>query len=888
MGDDRSDQSQPFTMLQALPPRQPQSRKENAPPPQRSNQAIQRDIERKDEDDKSQTRILQLRKARFNGTTVPARNTTPLAGAFSSPTNVGDYSSPPPAFSSPLDHREQRPWSVDAGMDEVGALQEISNLSMRRRSHHSVRQQATPPRPLSSGTGTDRAKRSPERHALIEYPTTAADTFVLPASADCALQERVAPQSSKTRTARRKSHKSRRSRHSLHDEEATEYIEHLELQLAALQTQLQSLTSPSTSKTQSAKLRAMNNESRLLRQEVSAWETNFTERLRDQTDQHEVIVGSLRAQVRSLEREAEVMHGKLAILEVESEEKDDRLEAADAANQNLERRLEIMSELLATSPAKLELSSQAPVEARRRSPTKTKSLGLPLGSSAIPRLSPPRRPVRKSHPAPSLAEEIQYGRSNSPGSPIARRHRQPHERGRSGTCSSTDASAERLNESETDASEGILVQERPLSPTHQRLSLLRTQTEADARPKPLRQMRRFHCGATGPRTLILPATSSSNNISASAPVSAHPTPVLEIPSSTRTLDLPTEGHAFPTASRRRSATWADDDGFASWARRNASISGVTPVATRKTAPVTPALPSPNAPLLDAHNAQTATSQASVGFAIGKSLFEEFKSIQDDESSSSDFDGAGSPQTAEKHQGSPYAVPSPSAALVFRHSSISRSSQKIEPPSQTPAPWPEVQASRRTKLPSSQMPFPLRLVSTLATALARSLDRCAPSVQNAFTNAWDIFTLSRPVLEFRWWLIKLLIGDLRKRKRLWPSVLKDQQPSGKMKRATRADAEGLGIDNVSTRIPATHTPGDEDGTFQRTEPGGAPNEGGTALSDVLAHLDEVKAQEEASARHKRPAPPPVYWLRFGLTLVFAVGIAIKDGPSSLFLPRVGRD
>lgn len=42
----------------------------------------------------------------------------------------------------------------------------------------------------------------------------------------------------------------------------------------------------------------MNNESRLLRQEVKDWETKFSERVQDQTDQHEVIVGEFDQVVR--------------------------------------------------------------------------------------------------------------------------------------------------------------------------------------------------------------------------------------------------------------------------------------------------------------------------------------------------------------------------------------------------------------------------------------------------------------------------------------------------------------------------------------------------------------------------------------------------------------
>jgi len=53
-----------------------------------------------------------------------------------------------------------------------------------------------------------------------------------------------------------------------------------------------------------------------------------------------------------------------------------------------------------------------------------------------------------------------------------------------------------------------------------------------------------------------------------------------------------------------------------------------------------------------------------------------------------------------------------------------------------------------------------------------------------------------------------------------------------------------------------------------------------FGDVIEHLGKVKEREQYTAP---PLPPPVYWLRFGLTLVFAVGIALKDGPASLLVP-----
>lgn len=46
--------------------------------------------------------------------------------------------------------------------------------------------------------------------------------------------------------------------------------------------------------------------------------------------------------------------------------------------------------------------------------------------------------------------------------------------------------------------------------------------------------------------------------------------------------------------------------------------------------------------------------------------------------------------------------------------------------------------------------------------------------------------------------------------------------------------------------------------------------------VSRHYDAAK-QDDTSA--------PVNWLKLSMTLVFAVGVAIKDGPATLFTPRL---
>lgn len=295
------------------------------------------------------------------------------------------------------------------------------------------------------------------------------------------------------------------------------------------------------------------------------------------------------------------------------------------------------------------------------------------------------------------------------------------------------------------------------------------------------------------------------------------------------------------SNHRRSATWDDNEGLASRVRRSGSFRSFQSIEGPILQSTTPRFVPLEQSLPEDDSAQSKTGQASVGYAAGKSLFEEFKQMGDDNTSTpstSDVDST----PPQKHLGSPYP------SFLVESTPLPSLQEDIDPSQSLPIQSPEP-PGQGTTTGSGR----LHLVAALATAVSRSLDRRAPIVRQIFGNAWDIVTLSRPVLEFRWWLIKLLIGDLRKRHKLWPTL----SPARK------------------ARTPQA--------TTEVAKPELSPAEySAHALEDVLTHLDKVKAEEEELSP-ARP-PPPLYWIRFGLTLVFAVGIALKDGPSRLLIPR----
>lgn len=102
-----------------------------------------------------------------------------------------------------------------------------------------------------------------------------------------------------------------------------------------------------------------------------------------------------------------------------------------------------MSELVATSPRKLDLCSQDPLDARKRSPTRPKSLALPLTASSLPRLSTPQRAKRQSHigSVASLAIELDASRKTDLASPLTMRSSRQYSPTRWGSDTSTEESA---------------------------------------------------------------------------------------------------------------------------------------------------------------------------------------------------------------------------------------------------------------------------------------------------------------------------------------------------------------------------------------------------------------------------------------------------------------
>lgn len=158
--------------------------------------------------------------------------------------------------------------------------------------------------------------------------------------------------------------------------------------------------------------------------------------------------------------------------------------------------------------------------------------------------------------------------------------------------------------------------------------------------------------------------------------------------------------------------------------------------------------------------------------------------------------------------------------------------------------------------------PISFVGHIADHVSQTLDTSIQPARNIFTKAWSTVTLSRPAIEFRWWLIKLLLGDMKKK--------------GKLLQADRQ--LGLGISLSSTPLMIKDSQQDEQPSESVDQDCAIIDSPEVKRQSAVVGASEDTTQSPSPCRAKSSA---MTWLKFSMTLVLAVGIAIRDGPSALF-------
>lgn len=655
-------------------------------------------------------------------------------------------------------------------------------------------------------------------------------------------------------------------------EEKDQYIEHLESQLAATQTQLSSVTSPTVTQARSLKMRALNAQIRALQDELAGWETKYHDRIQEEFDERNQVEAGLKSRIRSVERDMEAYAQNARDLQHQLEQTKKSLDAAESANMELEKRLEAFANIVATSPQKPDFGF-IPFERRGhvrrqsalpRFPT-TGSLQLPQASWAMP--------------PPPLANDSHIQEEPCPGQEL-----QPP------LQTSTPSQSNVTNEVDFAYTENAAKRDSMLSTTSSRLSwTLPDATTIDGlicpstgKTKPSRRMRRFHAGSIMPKPLILSGTTQMDLIPATAPLleSYESPPAFPFPDVDEIVPRRMGLHDSPLVygQRRRHTsaevlTQEDIQSFSPLAAISPRQTSASPLSAQE--PIHH-LASPTCAVIEDTNTPRNYDYSSLTSAIGRNLFEELRRVR-----TVDTDVTGSTNSGTIPGSSPPSLPHvtsspfPEMPRNTAHQSPSQLRQRRLLHQRT--------MSEQTALPTrSRSRTAVALPSLMSISRSQSSGRSLPSTlshQNGgaandrsgnkiitiFSDLWRhpyilarrcfmrgerLMLFSSGVNKVQWWLLSFLLGPLVCKRLVQgaasPYLLTSSGPlsAKEWRRKWRRDRKRAASDNEARTCTC------------RAGAGG-------------------RAERGPLARHS-----PWLWIKFSLTLAFAIGAAIKDGPASL--------
>lgn len=325
----------------------------------------------------SHNRRLQLRNVGFRGSVLPARRVSPFFGSTALGTDIPTC--PVNDENTPRAAEKRSLFGEDLPPNSTSILQEISNSTRRTRD---IPKQAIIGI-FEDATATSWLEESSNNPSPSSRCATPAGMTRL---REMTTNEKV-PSSGSPLVRSANGRRTARVVHRSPSSESTKYIDHLESELASLHSKLDALTSPTTTKAQSAKLRGLNTQVRILRQEISQWESKYEERVADAVYQQSEINSGMKMRVRKLEEDNQAKETKIKELEWELENAQKKLRDADSlesTNLDLEHRVDVLTELLAQSPTRLEprssFTSPTRIGSAQRTP-RPKSMLIRMPSS---------------------------------------------------------------------------------------------------------------------------------------------------------------------------------------------------------------------------------------------------------------------------------------------------------------------------------------------------------------------------------------------------------------------------------------------------------------------------------------------------------------------------
>ena len=612
-------------------------------------------------------------------------------------------------------------------------------------------------------------------------------------------------------------------------------------------------------------MRNLNAETKQLQDALQEWEDKFDERVQELEDEHKTVEASLRAHVRSLEDAAEESRYRIYELEQQTETASQSLEVAESANLQLEKRLEIMSDLLATS-AKIDLHAETPGRSSRKH-TRPKSMLPRFPTTGNLMASPERRSICSIPASPSLSFAGSHHDLHE-----AISHQEPLEAPTSHSEYTSDA--ESATSDVYPFSESLLTADLVAPSWINHTEMLPPAAPA-SRGRPTRRMRRFGAGSIGPRPLILPAASNLDSTPASAPaLERHETP----PHFPFTEDHGFDEGSSPVVGRRRASTMADqatlarlegvdflqaahddyaDDSVLSLeapgsVRRQVS-QGFSSLGSCSGARVSRNL------MEELSQMQTVSSEEPTeldGLEYGDHTEEEM--LQDDTELAEEYAPALSPidEYNDRTFDEIHAVASIAAPAAATLGLRSRSSSLM---------------SRNNSSAPVNKSYLARLRALFGDLWRSPVDLARHLIRNAAARV----RIPTPLRNVQWWLVSVLLGPMAKRRLLSSrdeSCDHDDDDYNDERQRLLLPASPSRLPDAEVNDHLAY------GTMYRS-PASSPSR--------MARHGRKRTREcrKCSANQGFADHSPWMWLRFSITLAFAIGYAFKSGPATLLRPDV---
>lgn len=788
-----------------------------------------------------QARRMQLRNAGFRGPAIPGRKVTPKSLSSSTWSNMsgGQPQSSDAENQSPSGNRATLSIGKRRGS---GVLTEIGNSgTLTRPKKYAARPRITSAKFFSNVEG----RRSGEYDGAFptEHPSP-------PPPPKGGLKPRSAKVKGKLGAKRRSV-----------SGETKHYIDHLEAELASTQTRLSAVTSPSITRQQTNMMRTLNAETKQLQDALEEWENKYDERVQEVMESYSAIEIGLRNQLRGYEEQGEEDRYRIHELEQQVGNMNQNLEAAEVANVHLEKRLEILSDLLATS-AKIDLHAETPGRIRRMSRPKSMHPRFPTTGNLM--ISPERLSESGTQPpSPALSFAESYSHLD------LRQTRSYQELIPGSAHSEHTSDVESVFSDVPILGDSVTTAEATLATQHAHFDM--PPPSLPPRGRPTRRMRRFGAGSIGPRPLILPSASHYDHLPASVPASAPAHNLHET-----SPGFPFRDHSAsrrngsPLLGRRRASTMMDQATLA-------SLTGSTMLTV-------PGADGGDEDMSSFNSPASVTSQASLpnysslgscaGAAVSRNLMEELSQMRSNESTeeSNEFEQADTESALGDQEDNTELQESFIDPLEPIPESHSREVSDTTHSTATVVGFQPCTSSTST----TDHSFIARLRRIFGDLWRSPVELARHLLQSAQSR----MSLPAPLRNVQWWLVSVLLGPMAKRRLLSAHQDYSRDCEDDRQRLLAPDREqspGSPTGSCNGLAYGTFYPSPEATTSKRSRRPGMAGPGKKVVSHRSSSTSIRRNKQQLTGLGKHS---PWLWLKFSITLAFAIGCAFKSGPGSL--------